>query len=172
MNVWQAERVNSEMENKREWVSVCVCVQASWVLSCMFLPLSARVLRAAVIGVSSTLDWFENIDKMSPVWKLPIYKPSSRNFRETPVPSKSEREFVATDGSEVDKPRQAKWHLAKGSLRALWNPLPFHSPLVSLFFCPILSDFVSLLVSFSVCQPSLVFQSLFSSLLRVFPFVL
>lgn len=78
-----------------------------------------RVLRAAVIGVSSTLDWFENIDKMSPVWKLPIYKPSSQNFRETPAPSKSEQEFVATNGSEVEKPWQAKWHLTKGCLLAL-----------------------------------------------------
>lgn len=78
-----------------------------------------RVLRAAVIGVSSTLDWFENIDKMSPVWKLPIYKPSSQNFRETLAPSKSEQEFVATNGSEVEKPWQAKWHLAKGCLLAL-----------------------------------------------------
>lgn len=85
-----------------------VRIQALRVLSCMFLPLSVRVLRAAVIGVSSTLDWFENIDKMSPVWKLPIYKPSSRNFREKPAPSKSELQFVATNGSEAGKPRQAK----------------------------------------------------------------
>lgn len=143
------------------------CVQASWVLSCMFSPLSERVLGAAVIGVSSTLDWFENIDKMSPVWKLPIYKPSSRNFRETSLPSKSEREFVATNGSEVEKPRQAKWHLAKGCLLALWNLLPFHSPLVS-FFHPFPSDFVSLLVSFFICHPlSSVAVSLFLFALRL-----
>lgn len=164
MNVWQAERDNSETENTREWMSGCVRVQASCVLSYVHLPLSVRELRAAVIGVSSTLDWFENIDKMSPVWKLPIFKPSSRNFRETPVPSKSEREFVATKGSE--KSRQAKWHLAKGCLLALWNPLFFIFPFS--IFCPFLADFVSLLVSFSICQPlSSTSSSLFLFALRL-----
>lgn len=117
MNVWQAERDNSETDNKRQRMSVCM--QALWVLSCMFLPLSVRVLGTAVNGMSSTLDWFENLDKMSLVWKLPIYEPSSQNFRGMPVPSKSKWKFVATNGSEVEKPMQAKWHLAKGCLLAL-----------------------------------------------------
>lgn len=147
INVWQAESDNSDGENKREWMRVCACVPGP----CVFCPVCffafVRVLRAAVIGVSSTLDWFENIDKMSPVWKLPIYKPSSQNFRETPAPSKSEQEFVATNGSEVEKPWQAKWHLAKGCLLALSSPFVFSSCLF--LFCPFLSDFVS----FSVCHP-------------------
>lgn len=169
------------MENKREWMSVRVCASPSRpceVCLVLFLPLSVRVLRAAVIGVSSTLDWFENIDKMSPVWKLPIYKPSSRNFRATPAPSKSEREFVATNGSEVEKPRQAKWHLAKGCLLALWHPLLFHSLLVFFFFFVVLFLFwlclftcLFLYLSASLCF-CLVFQSLCFSLLCIFLFIL
>lgn len=99
---------------------VCVRVPASWVLSCTFFAFVSE-------SAQSSGDWrvlyawliFKKIDKMSPVWKLPIYKPSSRNFRETPVPSKSEQELRATSGSEVKNPWQAKWHLTKGFLLAL-----------------------------------------------------
>lgn len=163
MKVWQAERDNSETANKREWMnaSVCVyvCIQALRVLSCMFLPLSVRVLRATVIGVSSTLDWFENIDKMSPVWKPPIYKPSSRNFREKPAPSKSEWEFVATNGSEVGKPRQAKQ--SDTSLKAACY-LGEALSLVILLLSLTLSLYLSLFLVVSRCL-SFVRRSSFSS---------
>lgn len=112
--IWQVERANNEIKSSGR-VSVGVFVAVSWVLYRTFLFLCVRVPRAAVIGVSSTPDWFEKLDEMSPVWKQPIYKPSSRNFREKPVPSKSEWELLATSGSEVKKnPWQAKRHLTQG----------------------------------------------------------
>lgn len=98
-NSWQDEHLTSSKITVRHTIKASrwMCVTSR---PCEFCPVYfCLCLRAAAIGTSSTLDWFENIDKMSSVWKLPIYKPSSRNFIEMTAPSKSEQEFVATIGS-------------------------------------------------------------------------
>lgn len=157
--IWQAERANNEIKSSGR-VSAGVYVAVSWVLYHTFLFLCVRVPRAAVIGVSSTPDWFEKLDKMSPVWKQPIYKPSSRNFRETPVPSKSEWELLATSGSEVKKKSLASKATPHSRLAASAVKRPVSFSLVSFLSLSLwLCLFTHLVLLFVTLW--LVFQPLF-----------